>query len=100
MSVLENTHVSFPVYLENLWEIFRKDPFSDRSVDFARLIAAYYLGFPLLAPRSSGSLPSLYEWPKLPSGNRISAFSIITLHEIKVVCKSVVINFHQKNGEY
>uniref|UniRef100_A0A0R3S4A0 Nup96 domain-containing protein n=1 Tax=Elaeophora elaphi TaxID=1147741 RepID=A0A0R3S4A0_9BILA len=64
MSVPENTYASVPIHLENLWEIFRKDPFSDRSIDFARLIAAYYLGFPLLAPGIPGSLPSLYEWPK------------------------------------
>ncbi|EFO17377.1 hypothetical protein LOAG_11121 [Loa loa] len=67
MSIPENTCISIPVRLENLWEIFRKDPFSDQSIDFARLVAAYYLGFPLLTPRNPGSLPSLYEWPKLSS---------------------------------
>lgn len=68
MMFATNTFVSIPVHLENLWETFKKDPFSDQSVDFARLIAAYYLGFPLLAPRNPGSLPSLYEWPKSSSG--------------------------------
>lgn len=68
MSAPRNTFVSIPVHLENLWEIFKKDPFSERSVDFARLVAAYYLNFILLAPRNPGSLPSLYEWPKSPSG--------------------------------
>ncbi|VDK79445.1 unnamed protein product [Onchocerca ochengi] len=67
MSVPENTYASIHVHLENSWKIFKKDPFSDRSIDFARLIAAYYLGLPLLAPINSGSLPSLYEWPKSPS---------------------------------
>ncbi|VDK67974.1 unnamed protein product [Litomosoides sigmodontis] len=67
MMLATNAFLSIPAHLENLWEVFRKDPFSDQSVDFARLIAAYYLGFPLLAPRNPGSLPSLYEWPKSSS---------------------------------
>ncbi|KAL3983214.1 hypothetical protein ACH3XW_50265 [Acanthocheilonema viteae] len=64
MSMPENTYVSIPVHFKTLWENFRRDPFSDQSIDFARLIAAYYLDFPLLIPKNPGSLPSLYEWPK------------------------------------
>ncbi|EJW83326.1 hypothetical protein WUBG_05763, partial [Wuchereria bancrofti] len=67
MSVPKDNCTSISIHLENLWEIFRNDSFSERSIDLARLIAAYYLGFPLLAPRNPGSLPSLYEWPKSSS---------------------------------
>uniref|UniRef100_A0A7I4NJI7 Uncharacterized protein n=1 Tax=Brugia malayi TaxID=6279 RepID=A0A7I4NJI7_BRUMA len=67
MSVPKDNCTSISIHLENLWEVFRNDPFSERSIDFARLTAAYYLGFPLLAPRNPGSLPSLYEWPKSSS---------------------------------
>ncbi|KAK6111589.1 hypothetical protein QQG55_44245 [Brugia pahangi] len=67
MSVPKDNCTSISIHLENLWEVFRNDPFSEKSIDFARLTAAYYLGFPLLAPRNPGSLPSLYEWPKSSS---------------------------------
>ncbi|KAM3725115.1 Neuraminidase [Dirofilaria immitis] len=64
MSMPEYASTSIHIYLENSWKLFRNDPFSDQSIDFARLIAAYYLGFPLFTPKNSGSFPSLYEWPK------------------------------------
>lgn len=68
MLMSEKPPASPATYLDNLWDIYKNDPFSDRSIDFARLVAAYYLGFPLFAPRNSGSLPSLYEWPKSTAG--------------------------------
>ncbi|OZC10617.1 hypothetical protein X798_02366 [Onchocerca flexuosa] len=82
MSVPENSCAPIHVHLENSWKIFRKDPFSDRSMDFARLIAAYYLGFPLLAPINSGSLPSLYEWPKSPS--EINLAEVMLLERVNI----------------
>uniref|UniRef100_A0A915PWI9 Uncharacterized protein n=1 Tax=Setaria digitata TaxID=48799 RepID=A0A915PWI9_9BILA len=50
-----------------MYFISKKDPLLDQSIDFARIVAAYYLGLPLLVPRNPGSLPSLYEWPKSTS---------------------------------
>ncbi|CAG9539985.1 unnamed protein product [Cercopithifilaria johnstoni] len=82
MSMPKNTYVSTPVHLENLWEIFKKDPFSDQSIDFARILAAYYLDFPLVAPKIPGSLPSLYEWPK--SSSDINLDEIVLLKRVDI----------------
>ncbi|VDN04257.1 unnamed protein product [Thelazia callipaeda] len=50
--------------LKSFLKNFEQTSSLKQSVDFARLTAAYYLGFPLFTSKIPGSLPSLYEWPK------------------------------------